>query len=287
MVRNRGYRLLLALMSVTIVCFVMTVTHRFMHTLMFLGISCCPDLSMVLSVVTAAWFVDSVRIVIFVTLLIGFGLVLRPLWRTYHFVTYLNAAAQADVGAFAPERLIVLYGELDLMHQVVTLATPIPLAFCFGLFKPRICLSTGLIDALSDQELKAVLLHEDFHCHHYDPLRTLLADSMAAVLFFLPAAAEGRDLFLTSTELAADRHVIRLSGRFSLAGALHKLLTHPLATQSATAGMTGITGISATNARLVQLLGSAPIHLHFSPRSLISSSLLLILVCMALQIALF
>lgn len=287
MARNRGYRLLLALMSVIIVCLVMTAAHRFMHDLMFFGKRCCLELSMVLPIVAAPWFVVGVRTIALVILLIGFGLVLRPLWRTYHFVAYLNAACQASARAFAPERLISLCAELDFTHQVVVLATPIPLAFCFGLLKPRICLSTGLIDALSDQELKAVLVHEDFHRRHYDPLRTLLADSMAAVLFFLPAAVEGRDMFLISTELAADRHVIRLNGRFSLAGALHKLLTHPLATQFSTAGMTGITGISATNARLAQLLGNAPIHLYFSPRSLMTSSLLLILVCTALQISLF
>jgi Zn-dependent protease with chaperone function len=287
MVRNCGYRFLLVLMSVTIVCFVMTVTHRFMHALMFWGMSCCLDLSMVLSVVTAAWFVVSVRIVIFVTLLIGLGLVLRPLWRTYRFVASLNAACSTCPHPLMSDRLLTLCAELNLTSQIVVLTTPIPLAFCFGLLKPRICLSTGLVNALSAQELKSVLLHEDFHRRHYDPLRTLLADSMASVLFFLPAAAEWRDMFLTATELAADRHVIRMSGRLSLAGALHKLLTHPLATQFSTAGMTGITGFSATNARLVQLLGNAPLHLHFSPRSLISSSLLLILVCMVLQIVLF
>lgn len=287
MARNRGYRLLLALMSVTIVCFVMTATHRFMDALMFFGVRCCLELSTVLPAVAAPWFVVGMRTAALVILLIGFGLVLRPLWRTYRFVASLNTVCSARGQSFTSDRLITLCAELNLTPQIVVLTTPIPLAFCFGLLKPRICLSTGLVNVLSEQELKSVLLHEDFHRRHYDPLRTLLADSMASALFFLPAAAEWRNMFLTASELAADRYVIQLSGRLSLAGALHKLLTHPLATQSSTAGMTGITGISATNARLAQLLGSAPIHLHFSPRSLISSSLVLILVCMALQIALF
>ena len=287
MANKRGYRLLVALMSVTLICLVVAAFHRFTHALMFIGARCCLDLSMLLPVVVTSWFVVSVRTVTFVTLLTGFGLVLRPLWRTYRFVAHLKTASQAGAHVFVPERLMTLCAELNLTQQVVMLATPIPLAFCFGLLKPRICLSTGLIDALSDQELKAVLMHEDFHRRHYDPLRMLLAESMAAMLFFLPAAAEWRDLFLTSTELAADRHAMRLSERFSLAGALHKLLTHPLATQFSVTGMADITGMSATNARFAQLLDNAPFPLRFSKHSLISSSLLLILVCMALQISLF
>lgn len=287
MAHKSSYRLLLGLMSMTILCFVMSAIHRFMHGLMVLGINCCLDLSMVRSIVTTAWFVMSMRVVIFGTLLISLGLVVRPFWRTYRFIAYLNVACADWVHPLIAGRLLTLCAELNITSQVMVLITPIPLAFCFGLLRPRICLSTGLVNALSTPELKAVLLHEDFHRCHYDPLRTLLADSMASVLFFLPAVTEWRDLFLTSTELAADRHAIQLNGRFSLAGALHKLLTHPLTMPSSTVGMTGMMGSSATNARLAQLLGNAPIHPHFSPRSLLISSLVLILVCTMLQIALF
>jgi Zn-dependent protease with chaperone function len=143
-----------------------------------------------------------------------------------------------------------------------------------------------LLDTLSDKELKAVLLHEVYHCCRYDPLRTLLADVLAATFFFLPAVAEWRDMFLTSTELAADRYAIQFAGRPLLAGAMYKLLTQPQALHLSS-GTPLVPGFSATPARLIQLLDDAPISAPFSPRSLLVSSLALIPICVLLQLALF
>ncbi|HEX6383248.1 MAG TPA: M48 family metalloprotease [Anaerolineae bacterium] len=100
-----------------------------------------------------------------------------------------------------------LLGELE---QVVVLHTSVPLAFCFGLLKPHVCISTGLVDTLTVAELKAVLL---------------------------PAVAD-------------------------------------------------IRGSSAIGARIAYLLDDHPPASPFSARSLVTSSIGILLVCFVLQLAL-
>lgn len=281
---KRGFPFAVTLTSMTISCLLLTAFHRFLGGIMLVGLACCYDLSHLLPAGTVVWVTVLVRTGIVAAVLISVGRVCYRLRRTYRFVTHLNEAS-FDANPAVPERLMTVGSALKLTAQVVIVETSQPLAFCFGLFTPRIYLSTGVVDTLSDKELAAVLVHEAFHCQRYDPLRTLLVDSIATTLFFLPAAAEWRDQWLTSIELAADRHAMQVSGRVSLAAALYKLLTHPLATPFSTLGLAGMTGSSTTAARLAQVLDNAPLSLRFSPHSLLSSSLILIIVCMALSLA--
>lgn len=283
---KQSQRLFFLLCVLTLVCLLLATSHRLMNDMMALWLVCCHALVTLLPGVVVAVLIAAARTVLVVALLVGLGRLGKRLWHTYRFVARLRAAANVQAPIAPPAKLTALCAELGLARPVAVLATPAPLAFCFGLLRPVICLSTGLIETLTDRELKAVLLHEEHHRRHYDPLRTLLVDVMAGLLFFLPAAAEGRNLFHIATELAADRHAVRLAGRFSLAGALHKLLTHPLAIQLPTTDMGAVRSISATDARLAHLLDGTPFAWHFSPHSLMRSSLILILGCVVLQIAL-
>ena len=280
---SSGPRLLLVFFTLTIVCLVTAALHRLMDGPMSLWAMCCYALEMLLPDTVIRWLPLLSRTAFLGLLILGGSILWRRLWQTHRFMSQLNMAATdlrpARLDAFCTKSGLVL-------PRVVTLATPVPLVFCYGLFRPRICLSIGLLDTLSDKELKAVLLHEAYHCRRYDPLRSLLADLLAATLFFLPAVAEWRDMFLTSTELAADRYAIQFAGRPSLAGAMYKLLTHPQAIRLSPA-MSGVSGFSATQPRLNQLLDDTPVAHNFSPRSLLISSLTLTLGCALLQLALF
>lgn len=202
----------------------------------------------------------------------GLGLLVVRIWKTSRFVSGL-----LPTRITTPQRLGGLCAAFGLSRHVVLLATDVPLAFCFGWLRPRICLSTGLVDALSDGELKAVLLHEDHHRRRRDPLRGLLVEAIGRTFFFLPVVTELRDLFLLSTELDADRYAARLAGRPSLAGALHKLLTHPLVPRLP---VLGVVGFSATSVRIAELLGDRPTVLRLSGRSLVITSAVLLLGCM-------
>ena len=85
-------------------------------------------------------------------------------------------------------------------------------------------------------------------------------------------------MILTSFELQADRYAAQVAGRASLAGALSQILSNPL--NSHTLEAVAIRGFSANDAHVAQLLGEAQWRLDLSARSLMVSSLVLLLICM-------
>lgn len=283
--RERGYRLLLIFFGLTLACLFTAGLHQMMNEMIGVWLMCCQGLKTLLTSFVALWFVFAARTLMFAILVTSAFMVFRRLWRTHYLMAKLHTAIVAGAQTSLPPRLSALCIQLGLTHPIILLTYRVPLAFCCGLLKPSICLSTGLLDTLSDKELKAVLFHEDYHCRRFDPLRTFLADLLAALFFFLPVATEWRKFFFAATELAADHYAMRLAGRFSLAGALHKLLTHA-AVLSFPAGVGGISGFSTLDARLAQLLDDIPMTPRLSQRSLVSSSLILILACIVLQISL-
>lgn len=274
---DRLYLALVALFGLAVACLSLSAVHVLMDDFIPFGLRCC-DWDLGTTRLSLAWLGRSIIMMI---LLAGAGVTARRVWKTQRFVCKLRSASAAT----PPARLAGLSASLGLSDQITVLATEVPLAFCFGLLKPRICLSTGLINVLTDKELTAVLLHEDYHRHHYDPLRNLVTEILGCLLFFLPIAAELRDLFSAWTELAADRYAARVTGRRPLAGALHKMLTHPLAVSFSS--VSGLSHLSATKARIAELLGDRPPSLRISAHSLLTSSVILLLGCMLFPIFLF
>lgn len=96
--------------------------------------------------------------------------------------------------------------------QVVLFTDACPQAFCAGLLRPRIYLSTGTLTNLSDGELKAVVAHESHHARYRDPLRILFARVLSDALFFLPALRRLGTGYSALAELAADEAAVRRSG---------------------------------------------------------------------------
>lgn len=86
------------------------------------------------------------------------------------------------------------------------------IAFCAGLVRPRLYLSTGALDVLNDDELAAVVAHERHHASRRDPLRLLVAGVISDGLFFVPALRRLADRYGDLAELAADRSAVRAHG---------------------------------------------------------------------------
>jgi Zn-dependent protease with chaperone function len=95
---------------------------------------------------------------------------------------------------------------------VAVLADPRPLAFCAGLLRPRVVLSTGALALLDRDELHAVLTHERHHAARRDPLRRLLSDVLAASLFFLPVLRPLATRASALAELRADAAAVAACG---------------------------------------------------------------------------
>jgi Zn-dependent protease with chaperone function len=156
-----------------------------------------------------------------------------------------------------------------------------PVAFCFGFFHPRICLSTGFITLLSKTQLRAAVLHEDYHRQKFDPLRILLLEVFTKALFFLPVVQEYSRLYKIQLELAADRYAVERAGKAALAGALHRLI-NSVSNPNPSYGI--IAGISANSARIAALLGDRSLKQAISLRSLLLSSLIIWLLCLGLML---
>jgi len=98
-------------------------------------------------------------------------------------------------------------------------------AFTIGLVKPAIYISTGLIEELTPEELRAVVLHEIHHAVNKDPLRLFILSFITDMFFFLPIGHYLTSSFYIHKELAADERSTFVTGRpFELATALIKMM---------------------------------------------------------------
>lgn len=95
-----------------------------------------------------------------------------------------------------------------------------PRAFCHGLLRPRIYISSGALSTLAPAELAALLAHEHHHARRRDPLRLAVARVLGAALFFLPALPRLLDRYANEAELAADEAAARDGHVAALAAAL-------------------------------------------------------------------
>ena len=109
-------------------------------------------------------------------------------------------------------RLRVIDRRLIGEATVNVFSHPSALAFCAGLLRPRIYISTGTLDALDAAELEAVIAHEQHHVRKRDPLRIFAAGVLSDGLFFAPALRRLADRYAALAELAADRAAVRAHG---------------------------------------------------------------------------
>lgn len=115
----------------------------------------------------------------------------------------------------------------DLHVPVICLSEAAPFAFCRGLATPEIFVSTGLIELLDQEELSAVLAHEEAHASRRDPLRMLAARFLSGTALFLPIARLLEEQYVLSLEFEADRRAANAISLPHLASALLKLLEAP------------------------------------------------------------
>jgi beta-lactamase regulating signal transducer with metallopeptidase domain len=135
--------------------------------------------------------------------------------------------------------------------RVVQVADPSPYAFTYGIWRPRIVVSTGLAEVATPDELVAVLCHENHHRRQRDPLKVLALRTWASAFFLIPLVGAVLQRVLDRQELKADRAALRDCGVAPVAGALLKAAGEPtVAPGTALAAMGGPTLLEA---RITQL----------------------------------
>ncbi len=181
----------------------------------------------------------------------------REGWRQWR-ATRAALDLLATGGRHAPAAgLAALCAVLGIAGCVEVVTTDSPLALCHGLWRPRIWLSTGALAVLGPAELAALLGHERAHRRRRDPLRLLVARSLAAAFPYLPVLRELATSLPVAQELAADRAVIRAGARDALGRAL-LVLVEGNGAMTVPALATGM--VSCLDARIDQLTG-APVAL--------------------------
>ncbi|HEY0829330.1 MAG TPA: M56 family metallopeptidase [Bacilli bacterium] len=152
-------------------------------------------------------------------------------------------------------------------------------ALTMGVLRPRIIISTGLLNMFQEKEAEAILLHEHYHYIHRDPLKSILFTIMVDGLGYIPIIKAIAGYYKIWKELLADRFVIRqMRSEFYLGSVLLCLtkwvnLNRPVEAVYFTE--------SAINYRILQILEpEKPLHIPFLHMKsiMVSVSILFIMV---------
>lgn len=108
-------------------------------------------------------------------------------------------------------RRLIAARELHEHGGASVIEDPCPRAFCAGLLRPIVYISTGALALLDEDELSAVLLHEQHHARRRDPLRLAASRALARALFFLPWLSELARRHQELAELSADEWAITIA----------------------------------------------------------------------------
>jgi hypothetical protein len=96
-------------------------------------------------------------------------------------------------------------------HAVAIVADPLPVAFCAGLRRPAVFVTAGALERLAPDELLAVVEHEAHHVRRRDPLRLLVAQTLADA-FALESLRDLPERQLATADLAADAAAVAAAG---------------------------------------------------------------------------
>lgn len=163
-------------------------------------------------------------LLLFLAFLYGFWTLVRQWMRTHRAISklrFLSTYSEYEM----PSVTSALLSKLDLQGKVDIILASQHVAFCYGWLRPRICVSTGVLEDLTNLEIEAVLLHERYHMHRHDPLKSILCLALARLFFLLPVVRALQEQYLVAREIEADRYVLsHQAASKPLLGALYKFI---------------------------------------------------------------
>ena len=143
------------------------------------------------------------------------GKALLLVFMSFSFLYALSRTAQRILRTLAfvdrAERNAVQFRDVSrfpFLENVTVFEDRLPLAFTAGFLKPRVFLSTKLVDILDEKELRAVILHESHHRKAKDPLKGLVVSFLSDFLFFLPVSRFLHKAYHLTSEMTADAYSV-------------------------------------------------------------------------------
>lgn len=86
------------------------------------------------------------------------------------------------------------------------------LALTIGMLRPKIVVSTGVFKLFNENEVKAILLHEWYHCRNRDNIKMFISTLLVDGFGYLPIIKPSVGFYKTMKELLADRFAIKQMG---------------------------------------------------------------------------
>jgi len=151
------------------------------------------------------------------------------------------------------------------------------IAMTAGFFRPKILLSTGIVERFNEKELEAVIFHEMYHCKKLHPLQILILTITVECLAFLPVIKGLVHHYKVWMELLADRYAIfRMGSEIQLAHVLLALLKNDSSTPKAYAIQFADESV---NYRLMQLIDpQTKINIPFFERKTLLPSIVVMFI---------
>ncbi|MEI4768989.1 M56 family metallopeptidase [Psychrobacillus sp. FJAT-51614] len=110
-------------------------------------------------------------------------------------------------------------------EDIFVISYPIPIAITMGFIRPKIVVSTGLINLLNEEELKAVIAHENFHQENRDPFKIFLLTLCSSTMRYIPILKWFNEKYRIIQEVLADEFAIeKQETSMYLGSALLKIL---------------------------------------------------------------
>ncbi|GGA21972.1 M56 family metallopeptidase [Psychrobacillus lasiicapitis] len=92
---------------------------------------------------------------------------------------------------------------------LIIISHPTPMAITMGFAQPKIVISTGLINLLTNEELEAVIAHEMYHKENRDPLKIFILSLCASTIGYIPILKCFSHQYRIIQEILADEFAIK------------------------------------------------------------------------------
>lgn len=153
-----------------------------------------------------------------------FGLVVLKLLIDFIFMTkYANGFRYTS----HPKYIGELAKKYKLENKIVMYKSAQPAAFCLGIVRPKIYISSDMIKLLNENEMEAVILHEMYHLNYKNNLMLFIFNIFSYILFFFPFIKDLKRQYEIHEEIQADKLAYTyLKAKAPLVTSLKKLLLY-------------------------------------------------------------